>query len=94
MSTYFFFGRYSESALKEISAKRTEKAATTIQKFGGEVKSVYALLGEHDLVIIAEVPGTEAAMQCSLALHKLTGIAFTTAPAVSVDQFDKLAAEV
>ena len=75
MSTYFFFGRYSESALKEISAKRTEKAATTIQKFGGEVKSVYALLGEHDLVIIAEVPGTEAAMQCSLALHKLTGIA-------------------
>jgi uncharacterized protein with GYD domain len=51
-------------------------------------------LGEHDLVIIAEVPGTEAAMQCSLALHKLTGIAFTTAPAVSVDQFDKLAAGV
>ena len=94
MSTYFFFGRYSESALKEISAKRTEKAATTIQKFGGEGKSVYALLGEHDLVIIAEVPGTEAAMQCSLALHKLTGIAFTTAPAVSVDQFDKLAAGV
>jgi uncharacterized protein with GYD domain len=94
MSTYFFFGRYSESALKEISGKRTEKAASTIKKFGGEVKSAYALLGEHDLVIIADVPGTEQAMQCSLALHKLTGISFTTAAAVPVDQFDKLAAEV
>jgi len=94
MGTYFLFGCYSESALKEISAKRTEKAAATIQKFGGQVKSVHALLGEHDLVIIADLPGTEQAMQCSLALHKLTGIAFTTAPAVSVEQFDKLAADV
>jgi uncharacterized protein with GYD domain len=94
MSTFFFFGRYSEAALKEISAKRTEKAAATVQKLGGQVKSVYALLGEHDLVIIADLPGTEQAMQCSLALHKLTGIAFTTAPAVAVEQFDKLAASV
>ena len=94
MGTYFFFGRYSEAALKEISAKRTEKAAATIQKFGGQLKSAYALLGEHDLVIIADVPGTPQAMQCSMALHKLTGIAFTTAPAVPVEQFDKLAAEL
>lgn len=94
MSTYFFFGCYSQSALKEISGKRTGKAAETFKKFGGQVKSIYALLGEHDLVIIAEVPGTEAAMQISLALHRLTGIAFTTAPAVPVEQFDKLAAQV
>ena len=94
MSTYFFFGCYSESALKEISAKRTEKASATFQKFGAQVKSIHALLGEHDLVIIAEVPGTEAAMQISLALQKLTGISFTTAPAVPVEQFDKLAAQV
>ena len=94
MSTYFYFGCYSQNALKEISSKRTEKAAETFKKFGGQVESVYALLGEHDLVIIAEVPGTEAAMQISLALQKLTGISFTTAPAVPVEQFDKLAAQV
>ena len=94
MSTYFFFGCYSESALREISAKRTEKSAETFKKFGGQVKSVYALLGEHDLVIIADVPGTEAAMQISMALQKLTGISFTTAPAVPVEQFDKLATQV
>ena len=94
MSTFFLLGRYSESAVKEISAKRTEKAAATIQKFGGQFKSGYALLGDYDLVLIVELPGVEQAMQCSLALHKLTGIAFSTAPAVSIDQFDKLAANV
>jgi len=31
MGTYFFFGRYSENALKEISAKRTETAVTVEQ---------------------------------------------------------------
>ena len=94
MSTYFFFGCYSQSALKEISAKRTEEAGKTFKKFGGQVKSVYALLGEHDLVITAEVPGTEAAMQISMALQKLTGISFKTAPALPVEQFDKLAERV
>ena len=94
MSSYFFFGRYSQDALKDISAKRTEKAAETFKKFGGQVKSVYALLGEHDLVIIAEVPGTEAAMQISMALQTLTGISFSTAPGVAVEQFDKLAAQL
>jgi uncharacterized protein with GYD domain len=94
MGTYFFFGCYSEGAVKGISRARTEKAAGVFQKFGGELKSIYALLGAHDLVIISEVPGTEAAMQISLSLHKLTGISFNTAPAVSVEQFDKLASQV
>ncbi len=94
MSTYFLFGRYSETAVKDISAKRTEKAVGVIQKYGGQMKSAYALLGDQDLVIIVDLPGIEQAMQCSLALHKLTGISFTTAPAVSVEQFDKLAANV
>jgi uncharacterized protein with GYD domain len=94
MSTYFFFGCYSQSALKEVSAKRTEKAGETFRKFGGQVKSIYALLGEHDLVIIAEAPETEAAMQISMALQKLTGISFSTAPAVPAEQFDKLAEQL
>jgi hypothetical protein len=36
----------------------------------------------------------EEAMKASVGLHKLTGIAFTTAPAVSVEVFDNLMAEL
>ena len=90
MATFFMFGKYSADALKGISAKRTEKAAALVEKFGGEVKSGYALLGEYDLVLIVELSDTEQAMQTSVALSKLTGIAFTTAPAVSVEAFDRI----
>jgi uncharacterized protein with GYD domain len=94
MATYFMFGKYSAGAIKEISAERTEKAAALVKKYGGEVKSGYALLGEYDLVLIVELPDTGQAMKTSVALTKLTRIAFSTAPAVSVEEFDKMMAEV
>ena len=92
MAVFFMFGKYSGEAIKSISAKRTEKAVELIKKSGGEVKSMYALLAEQDLVLIVSLPGIEEAMKASVALAKLTGIAFTTAPAISIDEFDKMMA--
>ena len=94
MSTFFMFGKYSSEAVKQISAERTGKATSLIEGFGGKVNSMYALLGQHDLVLIVDLPGVEEAMKTSLALSKLTGIAFSTSPAVSVDTFDKITAEI
>jgi len=94
MGTFFMFGRYSSETLKEISAERTDKADKLVKKFGGEVTSMYALLGEKDLVFIVDFPGIEQAMKASVALSKLTGISFTTSPAVTVEEFDKMIAEV
>jgi hypothetical protein len=42
-------------------------------------------------VLIVDLPDTARAMATSAALAKSTGIAFTTAPAVTVEEFDKLA---
>ena len=88
------FGKYSEQALKKISAERTRKVINTIQKYGGRVKSVYALLGAHDLVFIVNLPSAAQATIVSLALTKMTGISFTTSPAIPVDEFDKLAKQL
>ena len=90
MATFFMFGKYSAQAVKEMSPGRTQKAVDLIKKLGGEVKGMYALLGESDLVLIVTLPGIEAAMKASLALSKMTGIGFTTSPAVTVEQFDKI----
>jgi len=49
--------------------------------------------GKDDLVMIVDFPGTEQAFKASLALTKLTGIAFTTSPAVTFAEFDKLAVD-
>jgi len=64
--------------------------AYTLKKFKGEVKSMYALLGEKDLVFIVTFPDVTQAMKASVALSKLTGISFTTLPAVTVEEFDKM----
>ena len=90
MATYLMFGKYSIDAVGKISAERTKNATAVIGDCGGEVKAAYALLGEKDLVLIVELPGTEEAMKASIALSKLLGISFATLPAVSVEDFDKL----
>ncbi len=90
MATFVMLGKYSLEGLKGISAKRTNDARAIVKQHGGEVKAAYALLGEVDLVVIVELPDTARAMQTSAALGKLIGGTFITAPAVPVEEFDKL----
>jgi uncharacterized protein with GYD domain len=55
---------------------------------------MYAVLGEHDLVLTMDFPDTEKAISASVALNMLTGISFTTSPVVDVEKFDRLMSEV
>jgi uncharacterized protein with GYD domain len=91
MATYLMLGKYSVEGLKGMSAKRTDKLKALLKKNGGELKASYAALGGVDLVLIVDLPDTARAMGTSVALAKATGIAFTTAPAVTIEEFDKLA---
>ncbi|MBW2643024.1 MAG: GYD domain-containing protein [Deltaproteobacteria bacterium] len=93
MPIFMMFGKYSPEALKGISPERTDKAVEVIKKNGGKVISMYAVLGEHDLVLTLDFPDSEKALAASVALNKLTGISFTTSPVVEVEKFDKLIAE-
>jgi uncharacterized protein with GYD domain len=90
MNTYLMFGKYSHDALKKISARRTAGAAKLIKKYGGELRSGYALLGDLDIVLVADFPDNAKAMKASVELTKMLGIGFTTAPAVSVEYFDSM----
>ena len=90
MPIFMFFGKYSSESLKGISSERTDRAVNLIEKHGGKVVSMYAVLGEHDLVFTLDFPDAEKAMATSVELNKLTGISFTTSPVVEVEKFDKL----
>ena len=94
MTTFLMFGKYSSRALQEMSVQRTDKVVDLIKQFGGEVQAMYATLGQHDLVFVVSLPGTDEAMKASVTLTKLTGISFNTMPAVSVQDFDKLMSEI
>ncbi len=90
MATFFMFGKYSPEAIKGISSQRTTKIRDLISKFGGDVRGMYALVGECDLAFIVEYPGISEAVKTSVAITKMTGITFSTAPAVTVEEFDTL----
>jgi len=93
MPIFLMFGKYSSEALKGISPERTDRAVELIRKNGGRVVSMYAVLGEHDLVFTLDFPDAEKALTTSVALNKMTGISFTTSPVVEVEKFDKLMTE-
>ena len=90
MPIFMMFGKYTAQATKGISAERTAEATEVIKKHGGKVVSMYAVLGEHDLVLTLDLPNAEAAIATSAALNRLTGISFTTSPVVEVEKFDTL----
>jgi uncharacterized protein with GYD domain len=90
MATFVMLGKYSTEAIKGISSDRTNKANEAVQRLGGEIKSMYALLGKYDLAFVIEFPGFEEAMKASIAINKLTGISFTTSQAIPVDRFDAI----
>lgn len=94
MSTYLMFGKYSTDALRGMSPDRTKEAMKIMQKYDGKVESMYALLGEKDLVIIATFPSTDQALKASIVLSRMTGIAFTTSEAFPVEEFDRLTAGI
>ena len=82
MAKFLMLGKYSVDAVKGIKSERTKKVVEAVQKSGGKVHEMYALLGGHDIVFIVDFPGNAGAIKASIAITKLTGIGLTTCPAV------------
>ncbi len=93
MPIFMMFGNYTSQATKGISSERTKQAREVIKNHGGKVVSMYAVLGQHDLVLTLDLPDTGAALATSAELNRLTGITFVTSPVVEVEKFDRLIQE-
>lgn len=90
MSTFFMFGKYSAESMRGISAQRTREVMDIVDRFGGEIVSMYALLGAYDLVLIVKFGSMEDALKASVTISQSLGISFSTLPAIPVEEFDKL----
>jgi uncharacterized protein with GYD domain len=90
MAKFLMLGKYSIEAIRGINPERTKKALKTIKKLGGRVESLYTLLGCYDLAAMVDFPKNADVIKASIALTRVTGIAFTTFPAMTVEEFDKI----
>ncbi len=93
MPTYFLFGAYTAEAMRGISRERTERVQEEIRRGGGEVRAMYALLGDRDVCLIVDLPDSEHAVRLSVRLTRLTGIGFSTSRAMPIEEFDRLACD-
>lgn len=94
MPIFMMFGKYTKDALENVSEQRTKKAVKIIEKNGGKVISMYAVMGEHDLVLTLDFPDVDKALSASMALTMLTDIPFSTSPVVEVEKFDHLMSKI
>jgi len=90
MTTFIMMGKYTSQGVKEISFQRSQKGIEIIQRCGGKFLNGFILMGETDVLVIAEFPGINEAIKASVQLNRALGICFTTVPAISVEEFDKL----
>ena len=90
MPIFMMFGNYTPEALRGISPDRTKRVEQIVADNGGNVRAMYAVMGEHDLVFIFELPDSERAMMTSVAIEQSTGIVLRTSPVVEVEKFDRL----
>jgi uncharacterized protein with GYD domain len=90
VATFIMTGKYSAESIKRISSERTMKAIEIVEQCDGKLVAAYATMGDNDLLAIMEFPGVDEAIKASVALHEALGIAFSTVPAIRVEDFDKL----
>jgi uncharacterized protein with GYD domain len=92
MTTFFMFGNYNAESIRDMSIERTNQVVAEIEKLGGKVLAMHALLGQFDLCFWVNLPTVEDAMKASVNITRMTGISFTTSPAVTVETFDQMVA--
>lgn len=84
------FGKYPANVGRQINNPLSSSIAGVIGDCGGKLEGGYSLLGDQDLLLMAQFASTAAAMKASVKLSQTLGVGFTTAPAISLAEFDQL----
>ena len=92
MPTYIGLYRWTEQGIKNIkqSPARLEAGIKAAQQMGIEVKGVYVVMGQYDLITIAEAPNDETIAMFALALGLQGNVTTQTLRAFSPDEFGEI----
>ena len=92
MAKYLFRTSYTQAGIagliKEGGTGRREALRQTIEGLGGSLESFYYAFGDDDLLLIAELPGDEAAAAFSVFINAAGALSVSCTvliPAESID---------
>ena len=95
MPKYLVFVSYSAEGAKGLrkdgGTKRREVAAKAVESLGGKLESFYFSFGEHDAVIIVDMPDVASTAALSMAVAATGGARPTTTALITPEEMDKAA---
>jgi uncharacterized protein with GYD domain len=93
MPKYLFQAAYAAQGLKGLEKDKASgrKAALTkaVESVGGKLEALYWAFGEHDWIMIADLPDNASASAFALAVSGSGLLRVTTTPLLSAEETDK-----
>ncbi|OGP65533.1 MAG: GYD family protein [Deltaproteobacteria bacterium RBG_13_53_10] len=92
MATYIMLHRYTQKGVENIkqSPARLEAVKKAFKAMGAELKQVYLVAGQYDLVTISEAPNFETIAKCALDLGSKGNVTTETLCAFTEDEYRKI----
>lgn len=96
MATYIALIKWTEQGIKAVkeSPKRADAARELARQRGGDLKTLYMVMGDYDLVGILEAPDDETYARVVLALGATGNIRTTTLKAFTEEEYRRIVASL
>ena len=95
MPKYLVSVSYSAEGAKGLrqdgGTKRRQVATNAVESLGGKVDAFYFSFGDHDAIIIADMPDAASAAAVSLAVSSTGAARLTTTPLITAEEMDHAA---
>jgi len=80
MPTYVMLAKWTDQGIRAIdeAPRRLDTAKKTLQDMGGQFRSIFLVMGEHDLVGIYDAPDDAVAARFTLLLGKMGNVRTTS----------------
>ena len=92
MATYIMLHRYTQKGIENSkqSPARLDTLKKAFKAMGAELKQVYLVAGQYDLVTISEAPNFETIAKCALDLGSKGNVTTETLCAFTEDEYRKI----
>jgi uncharacterized protein with GYD domain len=97
MPKFMIAGSYTTEGLKGLQKDKASGRRGVVQKVvesvGGKVEAMYFSLGEHDVIVIADLPNTVAATAIALGVSASGVVRTKTTALLTVEETDQALAK-
>ena len=96
MATYISLLRYTHQGITNLKQApgRIDAARKAYKELGAEIKALYLVMGQYDVVALVEAPDDTVAAKAALAIGSKGNVSTETLRAFSEDEFRKIIADL